>query len=143
MEPYCNASASNNRYHRSNGNQTCRPCDMPGSANRTRNMQNAGNNSCGMQKSECSPCNMSDSMMSQRTSRNNNQRGIEMDCACRVNSRQSCHTNDPMDQLGCRFPVVMSYVPWQQWGELYEQDCALMQGTVFKDLNKIFCGVRC
>ncbi|MDE5777456.1 MAG: spore coat associated protein CotJA [Lachnospiraceae bacterium] len=48
-----------------------------------------------------------------------------------------------MDQLGCRFPVVMSYVPWQQWGELYEQDCALMQGTVFKDLNKIFCGVRC
>ena len=37
----------------------------------------------------------------------------------------------------------MAYVPWQQWGELYDADCGLMQGTIFKDLNQIFCGVRC
>ncbi|MDE6432883.1 MAG: spore coat associated protein CotJA [Lachnospiraceae bacterium] len=48
-----------------------------------------------------------------------------------------------MDKLGSRFPTVMAYVPWQQWGELYDADCGLMQGTMFKELNLIFCGVRC
>ncbi|MCR5702509.1 MAG: spore coat associated protein CotJA [Lachnospiraceae bacterium] len=40
-------------------------------------------------------------------------------------------------------PPVMAYVPWQQWGDLYEPDCGIKQGTIFKDLNYIFCGTRC
>ena len=47
-----------------------------------------------------------------------------------------------MDALG-QFPIAMAYVPWQQWGEQYEAECGLKQGTIFKDLNYIFCGERC
>ena len=36
--------------------------------------------------------------------------------------------------------VGMAYVPWQQFGNLYEPDQALRNGTVFQDLNKPFHG---
>lgn len=78
-----------------------------------------------------------------RTIRDTHGRSMEVDCVCRVKERPGCHTADPMTRLGDAFPPVMSYVPWQQWGELYDPDCALTQGTLFKDLNYIFCGVRC
>lgn len=70
-------------------------------------------------------------------------RGIEVECVCQVMSEKDCHRHDEMENLGCEFPVVMSYVPWQQWGDMYEAECGLMQGTIFKDLNFIFCGERC
>lgn len=41
-----------------------------------------------------------------------------------------------------RFPVGMSYVPWQSWGELYPPEKGLCEGTIFMDLNQIFCGKR-
>lgn len=68
---------------------------------------------------------------------------VEVSCVCKVTSDMSCHKNDPMEKLGPRFPIAMAYVPWQQWGELYDPECGLKQGTIFKELNKIFCGVRC
>lgn len=40
------------------------------------------------------------------------------------------------------FPVGMSYVPWQSWGELYSPEKGLCEGTIFVDLNQIFCGKR-
>lgn len=40
------------------------------------------------------------------------------------------------------FPVGMSYVPWQTWGELYPPEKGLCEGTIFTDLNQIFCGKR-
>jgi len=40
------------------------------------------------------------------------------------------------------FPVAMAYVPWQQWGMVYELEKALCVGTIFPELNKPFCGVR-
>ena len=72
----------------------------------------------------------------------NNGRSMEMNCVCTVSERD-CHKIDKMEGLGRQFPLVMAYVPWQQWGDLYEADQALKEGTIFKDLNKIFCGVRC
>ncbi|MDD6102183.1 MAG: spore coat associated protein CotJA [Clostridiales bacterium] len=36
--------------------------------------------------------------------------------------------------------LAMAYVPWQTWGSLYSPDEALKNGTVFKDLDKKFCG---
>ena len=72
-----------------------------------------------------------------------NGRGVKVDCVCKVTTGKDCYKEDCMDKLGSRFPIAMAYVPWQQWGELYEPDCALQQGTLFKELNKIFCGVRC
>lgn len=68
-------------------------------------------------------------------------RSMEVECVCQV--KPGCHMEDQMEKLGARFPIAMAYVPWQQWGELYDADCALRQGTIFKELNKVFCGVRC
>lgn len=41
------------------------------------------------------------------------------------------------------FPIGMAYVPWQHWGEIYTGEHALKEGTIFKELNKEFKGVRC
>lgn len=77
----------------------------------------------------------------EREDRGRNNRNVEVECVCRVT--ENCHRKDKMETLGCEFPVVMAYVPWQQWGDRYEAECGLMQGTIFKDLNYIFCGERC
>lgn len=68
---------------------------------------------------------------------------VSVECVCQVTREKDCHRPDEMEHLGCEFPVVMAYVPWQQWGDMYEAECGLMQGTIFKDLNFIFCGERC
>ena len=69
--------------------------------------------------------------------------GRSMMVGCEGQTMSGCHMNDPMERLGEAFPPVMSYVPWQQWGDLYDPECGLKQGTIFKDLNYIFCGTRC
>lgn len=38
--------------------------------------------------------------------------------------------------------VAMAYVPWQQFGRVYEPEKALQAGTIFADLDKPFLG-RC
>lgn len=113
MESYCNMNPSNGRYHRNPMNQGCRSCDRQ-IPNRPPQMMP-----------------------------NNCMQNTTTECSCKMNSRSNCHQEDPMDKLGDRFPTVMAYVPWQQWGELYEAEYGLMQGTIFKELNLIFCGVRC
>lgn len=40
------------------------------------------------------------------------------------------------------FPLAMSYVPMQRWGDLYSADVALSRGTVFSELDKPFLGRR-
>lgn len=37
-------------------------------------------------------------------------------------------------------PIGMSYVPWQQWENIYDPQKALMNGTIFADLNLPFTG---
>ncbi|MGN0154311.1 MAG: spore coat associated protein CotJA [Lachnospiraceae bacterium] len=118
MESYRNMNSSNGRYRQGPSNQNCRPCERQ---------------AYGQQPSNCG----------RRMMQDNYGRTMEVECVCKVNPKNGCHKNDPMEKLGPQFPVVMAYVPWQQWGELYEADCGLMQGTIFKDLNFIFCGVRC
>ena len=39
-------------------------------------------------------------------------------------------------------PVGMAYIPEQAFENIYDSKCGLMEGTMFKDLNLIFCGVR-
>lgn len=36
--------------------------------------------------------------------------------------------------------LAMAYVPFQQFGSIYEPEQALSNGTLFPDLNKPFCG---
>lgn len=40
-------------------------------------------------------------------------------------------------------PLSMAYVPWQSWGNIYKAEDALMQGTIFQELNLPFTGRRC
>ena len=37
---------------------------------------------------------------------------------------------------------VMAYVPWQEWGEVYDEVEALCVGTLFRSLNKPLLGKR-
>ena len=39
-----------------------------------------------------------------------------------------------------RMPLVMAYVPWQQWGELYDEPCGFERGTIFPALYYPFVG---
>ena len=114
METYRNMNVA--------GQRGCRNQMNSNQGYRQREMQNAGRQNRGMYGGDS--------------------RGMEVECVCKV-SKKDCHKEDPMERLGDYFPVVMAYVPWQQWGDLYDADCGLMEGTIFKDLNKIFCGVRC
>jgi hypothetical protein len=125
LEPYCNMNTSNGRYFQNSMNQGCRTCGD------SRNRVNSNNSE--------RPC----ADRQRRMMRDNAGRGMEVECVCKAVPKKNCHQDDPMEKLGDRFPVVMAYVPWQQWGELYDADCGLMQGTIFKELNLIFCGVRC
>lgn len=36
--------------------------------------------------------------------------------------------------------VAMAYVPNQEWGDIYDEGTALMQGTLFPELYKPFTG---
>lgn len=114
MEPYCNMNSTNRCSQK-----------YPTPRNNPKAMY-PGNRTCPPMERSCG----------QKSTRS-----MEMDCIC--TTKQRCHKEDPMEKLGKEFPVVMAYVPWQQWGELYDDGCGLKQGTIFKDLNQIFCGVRC
>ncbi|MDO5519572.1 MAG: spore coat associated protein CotJA [bacterium] len=46
------------------------------------------------------------------------------------------------DEIGC-MPLAMSYVPWQQWGDVFTAECGLEHATIFPELVKPFwvnCG---
>lgn len=101
---------------------------------------------CKRENREAQQCGREDRMQQQCRKEDRTQtcsRNVEVECVCKVKKKEECGKHDDMEALGCRFPVVMAYVPWQQWGDMYEAECGLMQGTIFKDLNLIFCGERC
>lgn len=149
MESYCNNRNSMNcaRVH------TMRNCDDQASrCNQTaQNRERIAQQHTREERME--QCKREDKMeqrrrenrMTDRCDRDNrsHNRNVEVECVCQMKSAVDCHRHDKMEHLGCEFPVVMAYVPWQQWGDMYEAECGLMQGTIFKDLNFIFCGERC
>lgn len=138
MESYCNMNSSNGRNYQNPMNQSyrnsmkqgCNQCSV------SRSPQNPGNYSGRQRAGSCSDG-------QKRMMHDSNGRSMEVKCVCKATPKKNCSNDDPMEKLGNQFPTVMAYVPWQQWGELYDADCGLMQGTIFKELNLIFCGVRC
>lgn len=56
----------------------------------------------------------------------------------------NCQINNVKKEKACAgsCPVGMAYVPSQEFGPLYDTKKGLMEGTMFPDLNLIFCGVR-
>ena len=49
---------------------------------------------------------------------------------------RSNFSTTPLDML----PLTMTYTPMQRFGEIYNEDEALMRGTLFPDIDKPFCG---
>ena len=56
-------------------------------------------------------------------------------------SRQDCDCMDNNTHMR-HFKPGMAYVPIQEWGDLYDLETAHCEGTIFPDLNFIFCGSR-
>lgn len=144
MEPYGNMNPSAGRGYGKPMNQNCRNSMNPNSMSPNLMNQNSRNQNCNRcsgqndRVNNYSGRNMADN---QRRRMQGGGRNVEVECVCKMTP--NCHQNDPMEKLGDQFPLVMAYVPWQQWGDLYDAECGLMQGTIFKDLDYVFCGERC
>ena len=70
-----------------------------------------------------------------RMNREQNNYNDSTSCRC---SNENIPDMEPVD----RMEVSMGYVPWQTWGEIYDDDVALKKGTIFVDLDKPWIG-RC
>lgn len=42
-----------------------------------------------------------------------------------------------------RMPLAMTYVPWQQWRNLYDPSKGFWVGTIFQELDLPFCERSC
>ena len=56
-----------------------------------------------------------------------------------VDNNCDCKDDNPHMR---HFSVGIGYVPMQEWGELYDMEKGFVEGTIFPELNLIFCGVR-
>jgi hypothetical protein len=50
----------------------------------------------------------------------------------------SCCPSTDIGYLEQQYALAMAYVPWQQWKSTYGPERALIQGTVFPELDKPF-----
>jgi hypothetical protein len=55
-------------------------------------------------------------------------------CPCQNNGNN--YTDMPVDDM----TIGMSYVPWQQWDDIYDSAEALSKGTIFAELFKPWIG---
>lgn len=73
---------------------------------------------------------------------------VEVDSvkACVTECTGTCSASDSCPLNKCDFscvndfPLAMAYIPMQRFENLYSSDEALNAGTLFKDLDKPFCG---
>lgn len=80
--------------------------------------------------------------MGNNYSNNYSRSGMTSPCSCHNHNQpsQTCHQEH--GHHFSDFPIGMGYVPWQTWRNIYEPDKALMQGTIFAELDKPFLGAR-
>lgn len=62
---------------------------------------------------------------------------------CRMPNTMGKKMEYPKFESAKNMSVAMAYVPWQNFGEVYEPDKALRIGTIFPELNKPFLGRSC
>lgn len=51
--------------------------------------------------------------------------------------------NDAVSPFPEKTPIGMAYVPYQQWGEIYEANEGFCRGTMFPELDYPFKGGDC
>ncbi len=118
LEPY--RAYGRGSYNR-NMNSGCNQMKNMGNQNRT--MCNQNRPSCNQDVPVCNQENMIMSMINNK------------DCGCQDN----CQDGNPHMR---HFQLGMGYVPMQEWGDLYDLEVGYCQGTIFPDLNFVFCGAR-
>jgi len=57
---------------------------------------------------------------------------------CANNNDNNCINNSCIDNM----PLAMAYVPMQKWKTVYNNDVALIRGTIFPELDLPFLGGR-
>ena len=62
-----------------------------------------------------------------------------MNCNSNYNNNMNRMTDNYCQDYG-QMTVTMAYVPWQQFGRVFELDQALQTGTIFADLDRPFLG---
>ena len=69
----------------------------------------------------------------------------KMSCCARgmdMNLPNGQQNNDKCNIPKAKCSLAMAYVPFQQWGQIYEPERALDAGTLFPDLDKPFYGKK-
>lgn len=136
-----------NRNSCGNMNQT-----RNNSCNRNQMRNNCGNmnqsrNSCGnMNQGRRNNCNMnqnrSECRSMEREDKCCNHKDNKKDCRhendeCRNNWKDGCNKKmEPVDEM----MPAMSYVPWQQWEDIYCMEEGFERGTIFAQLDKEYIG---
>lgn len=70
-------------------------------------------------------------------------------CQDRMENWQDCQMDCKKEYDWSRYPIGMSYVPWQKWREVVDGCKGLEQGTIFNELSLGFhcanknCGNSC
>ena len=54
-----------------------------------------------------------------------------------MTEKDMCSMADRRDD---KFPIAMAYVRWQEFGNVYQPEMALVRGTLYPELDKPFCG---
>ncbi|MDD7515450.1 spore coat associated protein CotJA [Ruminococcus flavefaciens] len=57
-----------------------------------------------------------------------------------MNIRPDTNGNSDTSRFPRNTPLAMAYVPFQQWGDVYDDDKALSKGTLFPELDLPFSG---
>lgn len=80
-------------------------------------------------------------------------RNVTMDCDCEqypMNHNQFVSGNVPLEKCPEMvndplegMPLAMAYVPWQKFCNLYDECEAIYKGTIFRELDLHFYGMRC
>lgn len=62
---------------------------------------------------------------------------------CGMQNEMECsRCRDEASYIRPDFAIAMAYVPWQQFGGLYEPEKGFETGTIFSELDKPFLGRR-
>lgn len=73
-------------------------------------------------------------------------------CDCVVEESERSKENTMQNCMSCPemrpdalegMPLAMCYVPWQRYGNVYDECEAMYHGTLFKELDLGFYGRRC
>lgn len=139
MNQNMNRNMGRNSYNmnRQMGNSNCSAGRNTGCS--TNRMGNSGcnanrNTGCSANRMGNSGCMMSRN--NNRSSCGENRESMVSGCNAKKHDGGCDMMTEPVDSM----MPAMSYVPWQEWKDIYCFEEALERGTIFKELDKPFLG---